>query len=456
MSAYVNNFSSNCSALVSFHLKMALLTDESESDDFVDEYIRKQDAKNTTYGTNYAFNTIRRFLVSVGEVRHPEKIETGKLDTLLCRFFIAAKRRDGKQFEPDCLSTIHRGLSRYLINKKYSANILTDTGFDRSRRTLAAKRKELVKQGLGNKPNATRELSPEEVNTLFENGYFGDHNAESLQRAIWWFLSLHFGYRARDEARKLCWGDVEIVNESYSERYVEWKAERGTKTRNGKENEQKRAYDPVLYPTNTSRCPVAYFEKYKSYRPVDACKSESPFFLQIDRKANLDSCTWYLSKAMGKNSIGSILSTARKRFGFAGRKVANHSVRKTGISRLLDAGVSDLFVAQHVGMKNSDSLKSYHSANKKQRMDMSRILSESTNEVTVSASPNEVTISERRENLQQSSSQSMQSMFGGATFNNCTFNFGVSAPASFPKSPKKQKRNLMRLISWSSDDDHEE
>ena len=198
---------------------------------------------------------------------------------------------------------------------------------------------EVSEAGLSKKPNATRALSPEEVSTLFENGYFGDHNGESLQRAIWWFLSLHFGYRARDEARKLCWGDVEIVteSESNSERYFEWKAERGTKTRNGRENEQKRAYDPLLYPTNTSRCPVAYFEKYKSYRPVDACKLESPFFLQIDRKANLDSCTWYLSKAMGKNSIASILATARKRFGFAGRKVAIPSVRKTGNSRLLVA-----------------------------------------------------------------------------------------------------------------------
>ena len=34
----------------------------------------------------------------------------------------------------------------------------------------------------------------------------------ALQRAMWWFLSLHFGFRARDKSRKLCWGDV-IVSE---------------------------------------------------------------------------------------------------------------------------------------------------------------------------------------------------------------------------------------------------
>ena len=58
---------------------------------------------------------------------------------------------------------------------------------------------------------------------------------------------------------------------------------------------------------------------------------------QIDNKTKLDSSTWYLSKAMGKNSISGILAKARNRIGFAGRKVAIPSVRKTGISHLLDA-----------------------------------------------------------------------------------------------------------------------
>jgi len=33
----------------------------------------------------------------------------------------------------------------------------------------------------------------------------------SLQRALWWFLSLHFCLRTRDESRKLCWGDDTLL-----------------------------------------------------------------------------------------------------------------------------------------------------------------------------------------------------------------------------------------------------
>ena len=45
-----------------------------------------------------------------------------------------------------------------------------------------------------------------------------------------------------------------------------------------------------------------------------------------------------------------------------GNKVTNHSVRKTCISRLLDADVPEDFVSQLSGQKSMESLQSYKSA----------------------------------------------------------------------------------------------
>ena len=94
--------------------------------------------------------------------------------------------------------------------------------FEKSRQVLAAKRKNFVKQGKGCKPQATRALTDDEENTLFVTGQFGDSSPSALQRTMWWFLSMHFGFRARDESRKLCWGDVELQNdpEDNREMYV--------------------------------------------------------------------------------------------------------------------------------------------------------------------------------------------------------------------------------------------
>ena len=66
-------------------------------------------------------------------------------------------------------------------------------------------------------------------------------NANSLacldqKRTVWWLLALHFGFRARDESRKLCWGDIQLQKNSDGCEMLVWLCERGTKTRHGQEN----------------------------------------------------------------------------------------------------------------------------------------------------------------------------------------------------------------------------
>ena len=65
---------------------------------------------------------------------------------------------------------------------------------------------------------------------------------------------MHFGFRARDEIRKLRWGDVELQNDPEDNReMLVWLAERGTKTRSGQEQGQghQRAFQLKLYATNS-------------------------------------------------------------------------------------------------------------------------------------------------------------------------------------------------------------
>ena len=71
---------------------------------------------------------------------------------------------------------------------------------------------------------------------------------EVLQRTMWWFLALHFGFRARDESRKLCWGDIELQTNSGGGEMLVWLCERGTKTRNGQENGHQRPFNQKFTP----------------------------------------------------------------------------------------------------------------------------------------------------------------------------------------------------------------
>ena len=163
------------------------------------------------------------------------------------------------------------------MHKKGSLiNILKDNEFSKSREALAAKRKNLVRQGKGNCPNATRELTEAEEDALFENGQFGVQDPKSLQRALWWFLSLHFGWRARDESRKLCWGDVGLASDPETDsEYLVWKSERGSKTRTGQDAGHQRALETKAHANSRG------FIKGRSLDKLTGCEHDFARLLYI-------------------------------------------------------------------------------------------------------------------------------------------------------------------------------
>ena len=159
---------------------------------------------------------------------------------------------------------------------------------------MAAKRKSLVKEGRGNKPNASCELTDEEEARLFETGKFGNHNPLALQCTLLWFLSMQFGFRARDESRKLCWGDIVLDVDAVTDREVlVWTAERGSKTSQGLKRGHQRQFCPKPFATGTNRCPVLYYNLFKARRPQKANSPESPFSLAVNHQTWRQSQAWY-------------------------------------------------------------------------------------------------------------------------------------------------------------------
>jgi len=134
-----------------------------------------------------------------------------------------------------------------------------------------------------------------------------------------------------------------------------WKAERGSKTRLGDGTHQ-RTFNPTAQATNNERCPVKLFKKFSAHRPEKTRHPGSPFFLAINHKRKPESQIWYCNSPLGKNAIGKFFVNAAKATGLHGN-ISNHSVRKTCISRLMDADLPENYVAQLSGHKN---LKSRH------------------------------------------------------------------------------------------------
>ena len=81
-------------------------------------------------------------------------------------FCCKIRKKDGEQYEPTSLRSFVSSFDRYLRKKDYPPTIMEGKEFQKTNEALVAKQKELKKEGKGNKPNAARMLTDEEVDIL--------------------------------------------------------------------------------------------------------------------------------------------------------------------------------------------------------------------------------------------------------------------------------------------------
>ncbi|KAK3754207.1 hypothetical protein QZH41_003309 [Actinostola sp. cb2023] len=424
---------------------------DDEDDEMINSILQAQKSRNTEYKTKSDMKTWKRFCQSNEEERKMEDIPSEELNKLFCKLFISVRKQDGGEYEPGTLSGFQRSFQRYLQEKGSSYNILKDNEFSKSRNVIAAKRKNLTHQGKGNRPNATRELTKAEEDTLFESGQLSIEEPKALQKALWWFLSLHFAWRARDESRKLSWEDVSLENDPETgDECLIWKTEKGSKTRTGQKGGHQRAFEPKAYAiTNKSRCPVEFYKVFRSHRPQSMLAPDSPFYLAINHRRKPEDEVWYLDRPLGKNEIGKFLKESAEAARLNKnqpqgheRKLTNHSVRKTSIGRLLDANVEANYVAQLSGHKNLKSLDSYKSASLKNQRSMSAILSNNTpsfsRDAATSIPSSTVTVMNQSASSCSYTQNPPQAIFSGATIDKiegCSFNVNVIYQQSTPQNP---------------------
>ena len=211
----------------------------------------------------YDMNVFQRFLNECCEKRKITEISPAELDSLVSNSYIAAKKKDNTEYEPDTMSAFSRSIQRYLDDNSAKINILKDEELKVSREVPKSKRRELRKQGKGNNPNATVALANEDIERIFDENQFGIHDPDVLSRTMWFLLTLHFGHRARHEARQMKFGDIVLrKDEASGEEYLEWSTERESKTHHGDENEQGRSFHPKAYETGGRKCPVACYKEF--------------------------------------------------------------------------------------------------------------------------------------------------------------------------------------------------
>lgn len=177
------------------------------------EFVNSMKNKNTAKKTATTTRQFRKWLEKAPryEGREIETIEPYELDNYIGSFLLSMRKADGSEYEPDTLTSYHRGIDRYLKEKKYPYCMVTDKEFGTSRKVLSSKRKELKEKGMGNRPNAAEPLNATEENILTEKGCIRVESPRQLLNALWLNNTKLFGLRGESDNRKLKWGG-EIYN----------------------------------------------------------------------------------------------------------------------------------------------------------------------------------------------------------------------------------------------------
>ena len=175
----------------------------------LDEFVQHQENKNTLSKTQRVVSLLKKILVSRNELREIENIDAKDLDVLIANFLLQVRKKDGEQYEPTSLRSFVSSFDRYLRKKDYSSTIMEGKEFRKTKEALVAKQKELKKDGKGNKPNAARMLTDEEVDILYGQDLLGCSSSEALINTIWLNNTQFFGLRGCQEHRDMRWGDAE-------------------------------------------------------------------------------------------------------------------------------------------------------------------------------------------------------------------------------------------------------
>ncbi|CAC5404708.1 unnamed protein product [Mytilus coruscus] len=247
--------------------------------------------------------------------------------------------------------------------------------------------KHLKELGLGNLPNAAEAIESDEKEELFSSGAFRTGNPHSLLAAIWYLNTIHFGLRGSHEHRQLKWGDITLGTEPNGTKKLT-NNERLTKTRDGTNSKNTRAYAPKSWNENH----ITMYLGYKYHRPPDMCSPESPFYLGVNRSVKAK--YWYKCQPLGEKKLQNLMKNSVKKSNVGtSKKLTNHSGRKTAITRLLDEGMPVTAVQQHTGYKSIESINNYAKNSIKTPNKMCEILDKS--KLTDLESKSKVTKSEK-------------------------------------------------------------
>lgn len=269
------------------------------------------------------------------------------------------RRQNGEEYKEQTVKTIWNVtakmcMEKYKTDYGISFNPFTQSEFKSARDAKNAKRRRLQTQ-----PDKRKESSTFLKYNEFQNlvNHCNEDEPNGLQKKVFFIFSYELAWRGGEGCNCfLSYFKEERDNTGTKTGRIEYNPI-FSKTTQGGERPCASSKWLVRNTKNPDICPIRLYGKFLLKRQNN--KSER-FFLTVNPNW-MKSGHWYKNMPVGRNEIAKWTKTEAKNAGLdiCSRKITNHSLRATAVSKLAKSGVGEQELIQITGHSSAKSIKSY-------------------------------------------------------------------------------------------------
>ena len=218
---------------------------------------------------------------------------------------------------------------------------------------------------------------------LWDLGILGEDTPDKLRDTCLFLLGVNCLLRAVDEHYHLRRdmpnkaSQLSFRMNDFGEKCLVYQEDTVTKTHDGGLSDMRRDRKVVwVFPNtqNVTKCPVRLVQKYINLCPKSYHKKENFYLKGLTKKTPVQ---WYGEQVVGSHTLSKVIKKLMKEAEIEGY-FTNHSARRTGGTRLFQAGVERKLVKEATG-HSSDAVDKYQITSVGQRRQMSNILAGNSN-----------------------------------------------------------------------------
>ena len=295
-------------------------------------------------------------------------LEPKNFEFAMCKFIAeVTKVKDGSDFPGKTLYQLCIAIQTHLHQKGVKWRLVEGDMFTNLRTVLDNVTKERAEQNIGTVKCQENVISLEFETKLWEDGVLGERNPDQLRDTVLFLIGINVGLRTGDEHYELRRhsetkpSQLTFQYNSSGKRCLVYTEDTVTEANDGglkhMRNERKIVW---VYPSdNPVRDPVRLVEKYmKLTPPVTPNTKKFNFYLRSLEK--FMPTQWYREQVVGSNTLRKVTQRLLKNAKLDGF-FTNHSLRRSGTTRLFNNGVDRKLVKEFTGhpLRCSRSVSNY-------------------------------------------------------------------------------------------------